>query len=304
MRRYLVCHLSSACAGLVSEGACRASLPVLVTVTDAATPDVVAGLDALRREVGACTRCPLHETRTQAVSGEGDPGARLMFVGEAPGYHEDKQGRPFVGAAGKTLDELLASIGFAREQVFIANVLKCRPPGNRDPRPDEIAACRPYLEAQVALIRPVVICSLGNFATKLLSGDQSGITKVHGAPQIREVGGHRFHLYPIFHPAAALYTPAMLETLRADMYRLPQLLTEPLPQPAAGPASEDDSRPPVDGHADPAGRAPRSAGRTEAPPSAGGPVGRDASVAAVFPNAGAPTAVGAVSAEEDQLGLF
>ena len=148
--------------------------------------------------------------------GEGDPHADLMFVGEAPGYHEDQQGRPFVGQAGKLLEQLLASIGLQREQVFIANVLKSRPPNNRDPRPDEIAACEPYLWRQIALIQPRVICTLGNFATKLLTGDQTGITRVHGQPQLREIGGRAFYLYPIFHPAAALYTPAMLTTLRED----------------------------------------------------------------------------------------
>ena len=112
--------------------------------------------------------------------GEGDPGADLMFVGEAPGYHEDQQGRPFVGQAGKLLEQLLASIGLTREQVFIANVLKSRPPNNRDPRPEEIDACQPYLWRQIEIIRPKVICTLGNFATKLLSGDQTGITRVHG----------------------------------------------------------------------------------------------------------------------------
>ncbi|MBM3147717.1 MAG: uracil-DNA glycosylase [Actinobacteria bacterium] len=295
MRRHLVCHLSSAGSGLVSRDASRTSLRALLTVTEATRPDVVVRLDALRREVEACTRCPLHETRTQAVFGEGDAGARLMFVGEAPGYHEDKQGRPFVGAAGKMLDELLASIGLSREQVFIANVLKSRPPGNRDPQPDEIAACRPYLEAQIALIRPVVICSLGNFATKLLSGAQSGITKVHGVPQTREVGGHRFHLYPIFHPAAALYTPAMLETLRADVYRLPQLLTEPLPQPGAGSGGDGPPHPSVGRQADPIG---------QAPPGAGGAGGRDESAVALPPAGGATMGADAAAAEEDQLGLF
>ena len=205
-------------------------LDLSLTVPDGEANDVVDRLAALRREVEACTRCPLHETRTQAVFGEGDPHSKLMFVGEAPGYHEDRQGRPFVGAAGKLLEELLVSIGLTRDQVFIANVLKSRPPDNRDPRPEEIDACRPYLEAQIALIRPVVICSLGNFATKLLSGSQRGITKVHGVPQERQIGDHRFYLYPIYHPAAALYTPAMLDTLRADVFRLPQLITTPLPE--------------------------------------------------------------------------
>lgn len=189
--------------------------------------DTIERLAALRREVETCQRCPLHETRTKAVFGDGDPGARLMFVGEAPGYHEDQQGKPFVGQAGKLLDGLLASIGLSRDEVFITNVLKARPPNNRDPRPEEIEACKPYLVAQISLIRPLVICSLGNFATKLLSGDPLGITRVHGAPQTHQIQGHRFHLYPIFHPAAALYTPSMLDTLRADFLRLPQLLGSP-----------------------------------------------------------------------------
>ena len=134
-----------------------------------ATDDVVAALDALREEVECCSGCVLGATRTKAVFGEGDPGADLMFVGEAPGYHEDQQGRPFVGQAGKLLEQLLASIGMTREQVYIANVLKSRPPNNRDPRPEEIDACRPYLFRQIEIIKPKVICTLGNFATKLLT---------------------------------------------------------------------------------------------------------------------------------------
>ena len=161
-----------------------------------ATDDVIAALDALREEVECCSNCVLVETRTRAVFGEGDPGADLMFVGEAPGYHEDQQGRPFVGQAGKLLEQLLASIGMTREQVYIANVLKSRPPNNRDPRPEEIDACRPYLWRQIEIIRPKVICTLGNFATKLLTGDQRGITKVHGQPRATEFAGHRLYLYP------------------------------------------------------------------------------------------------------------
>lgn len=147
-----------------------------------------------------------------------------MFVGEAPGYHEDKQGRPFVGAAGKLLDELLASINLRRDQVYIANVLKSRPPNNRDPQADEIEACTPYLVTQIEIIRPRVICSLGNFATKFLSGSPMGISHAHGHPQRRQIGDHVYTLYPMYHPAAALYTPSMLDTLRADFQRLPRLL--------------------------------------------------------------------------------
>ena len=214
-----------------------------------ATDDVIAALGALREEVERCSSCILAETRTRAVFGEGDPGADLMFIGEAPGYHEDQQGRPFVGQAGKLLEQLLASIGMTREQVYIANVLKSRPPNNRDPRPEEIDACRPYLWRQIEIIRPKVICTLGNFATKLLSGDQRGITKVHGQPRATEISGHRLYLYPIFHPAAALYTPANLATLKEDFLRLPELLAHAAPQPgeesAAPPAERPAWQPPA-----------------------------------------------------------
>jgi DNA polymerase len=147
-----------------------------------------------------------------------------MFVGEAPGFHEDKQGIPFVGAAGQLLGKLLAGIGMTREEVFVANVLKCRPPGNRDPQPDEIEACERHLFRQIELIQPKVVATLGNFATKLLSGKPLGITRVHGREQEVTLGGSRVLLYPIFHPAAALYTPRMLDVLQTDFGRLPDLL--------------------------------------------------------------------------------
>jgi DNA polymerase len=191
-------------------------------------------LVALYREVRGCERCPLHATRTNVVFGSGNADADLMFVGEAPGFHEDQQGKPFVGAAGKLLEKLLADIDLTREDVFIANVLKSRPPGNRDPQPEEIEACKPYLMRQIELIEPLVICTLGNFSTKLLTRRQDGITRVHGKPQERRVGERDVILYPLFHPAAALYTPAMLETLRADFARLPDLLAldaPPQPEP-------------------------------------------------------------------------
>ena len=200
-----------------------------------ATDDVIAALGALREEVERCSSCVLAETRTKAVFGEGDPGADLLFVGEAPGYHEDQQGRPFVGQAGKLLEQLLASIGMTREQVYIANVLKSRPPNNRDPRPEEIDACRPYLYRQIEIIKPRVICTLGNFATKLLTGDPRGITQVHGRPQVTEIAGHELYLFPIFHPAAALYTPSNLATLKEDFLRLPELLAHEAPQAVAEP---------------------------------------------------------------------
>jgi DNA polymerase len=193
-------------------------------------------LDRLSSEWRSCTRCALAQGRTQVVVGSGDPDADLMFVGEAPGFHEDKQGVPFVGQAGKLLETLLGEIGLSRELVYIANVLKCRPPGNRDPQPDEIEACEGYLFSQVELIQPKVICTLGNFSTKLLSGRPDGITRVHGRPQARRIGRTDVQLYPIYHPAAALYTPAMLQTLREDFRRLPALLSGHLEDDAPHPA--------------------------------------------------------------------
>jgi uracil-DNA glycosylase len=191
----------------------------------------------LFKEVQRCEKCPLYETRTKVVFGAGNADADLMFVGEAPGAEEDRQGLPFVGRAGRLLNQLLEEIGLSREEVFIANVLKNRPPGNRDPQPPEIQACEPWLWQQVGLIEPRVVCTLGNFSTKLLSGSQTGITKVRGTPQVHELGGRMVYLLPLFHPAAALRTPAVKETLRADFATIPDLLQRPLPDPA--PSAEE-----------------------------------------------------------------
>ena len=203
----------------------------------------VETLDEYAAATAGCTRCRLAQGRTQVVFGAGNPHADLMFVGEAPGFHEDKQGVPFVGQAGKLLDKLLAGIGLTRSDVFVANVLKCRPPGNRDPLPDEIQACESHLWKQVELIQPKVVATLGNFATKLLSGRPAGITRVHGQPQETTLGGNRVILYPLYHPAAALYTPRMLEVLETDFRRIPELLgrvlePEPAPQPLYEPPPE------------------------------------------------------------------
>jgi uracil-DNA glycosylase len=187
-------------------------------------------LVAFWHELKDCQKCALAGARTQVVFGTGNADADLMFVGEAPGFHEDRQGKPFVGRAGKLLDDLLAEIGLNRRQCFIANVLKCRPPDNRDPQPEEIDACKGHLFKQIELIEPRVICTLGNFATKLLSGRPDGITRVRGVPQVRELAGRTVFLYPIFHPAAALRTPAMLDQLRSDLAKVPGLLAQELPQ--------------------------------------------------------------------------
>jgi DNA polymerase len=192
-------------------------------------------LKAVWQQAQTCMKCPqLASTRTRVVFGAGNADADLMFVGEAPGANEDKQGLPFVGQAGKLLETLLGEIGLARADVFIANVLKCRPPGNRDPLPGEIDACQDYLFRQIELIEPRVICTLGNFSTKLLRNDPgTGITRLHGRDEIRQIGPRNVRLYPIYHPAAALYTPSMLEILRSDFARIPELLALPeLEQPA------------------------------------------------------------------------
>src|SRR3954451_12865240 len=189
-------------------------------------------LKALYREASGCTRCPqLAATRRTVVFGSGNADADLMFVGEAPGAREDETGLPFVGQAGKLLDKLLGEIGLERADSFVGNVLKCRPTQNRDPLPQEIDACQDYLFRQLDLIQPRVVCTLGNFATKLLRGDPgTGITRLHGREEVRRIGPRTVRLYPIFHPAAALYTPSMLATLRQDFARLPELLALPAPE--------------------------------------------------------------------------
>ena len=198
------------------------------------------------REVAACTRCPLHQSRTKAVFGAGDANAQLMFIGEAPGAEEDRQGLPFVGRAGQLLTQLLGEIGLARDDVFIANILKSRPPGNRDPQPEEIEACWPYLERQIQLIEPHAIATLGNFATKRITGSPVGITRVRGTPQVHELAGRTVFVLPLLHPAAALRTPSMVDTLREDFARLRALLDEPLPVAAVEldeePAPDPDSQ--------------------------------------------------------------
>jgi uracil-DNA glycosylase family 4 len=172
-------------------------------------------LEALHQEVRGCTKCPLARGRTLAVPGEGPRSARVMFVGEAPGFHEDRQGRPFVGAAGNFLNELLASIGLKREEVYITNIIKCRPPGNRDPYMDEIEACSPYLDRQVELINPKVIVTLGRYSLAHWLPNAK-ISQVHGKP-IRV--GSRV-IFPMYHPAAALHQPALKRTVEEDFRKL------------------------------------------------------------------------------------
>ena len=203
-------------------------------------------LDAYAQSVAGCTRCRLAQGRTQVVFGAGNPHAELMFVGEAPGFHEDKQGLPFVGQAGKLLEKLLAGVGMQRTDVYIANVLKCRPPGNRDPQPDEIEACESHLFRQIELIEPTIVATLGNFATKLLSGRPLGITRVHGQEQETTLGSRTVTLYPLYHPAAALYTPAMLKVLESDFARIPELLGRALAPPEPELALVTEAAPPAE----------------------------------------------------------
>ncbi|MDI3341079.1 MAG: uracil-DNA glycosylase [Sphaerobacter sp.] len=169
----------------------------------------------------ACTRCELHRMRTQAVPGHGNPNAEIMFIGEGPGWHEDRQGLPFVGAAGQFLNEMLSNIGLSRDDVFITNVVKCRPPGNRDPLPDEIAACAAYLDEQIAAIQPKVIVTLGRFSMARWFPNER-ISRIHGQP--RRFGD--VVVVPMYHPAAALHQASLRATVEADMAKLPQILAE------------------------------------------------------------------------------
>jgi uracil-DNA glycosylase family 4 len=181
----------------------------------------VSDLEALAAEIAECTRCLLHRGRTKAVPGDGPANADIMFIGEAPGFHEDQQGLPFVGAAGKFLDELLDSINLKRDQVFIANVIKCRPPGNRDPLPEEINACKPFLDRQIELIQPKMVVTLGRFSMAR-AFPKARISHIHGQP--RKIGGVLY--YPMYHPAAALHQPSLRRTVEEDMRRIPELIEQ------------------------------------------------------------------------------
>jgi DNA polymerase len=195
-----------------------------------------ASLDELRAILDRFEGCSLKGGASRLVFADGTPGSRLMFVGEAPGAEEDRQGLPFVGRAGALLTELLDGIGLRRDDVFITNTVRCRPPGNRDPDSAEIEACSRYMYGTVELIEPHVIATLGNFATKLLTGSRVGITRVRGTPQVRQVGARTVFLMPLLHPAAALRTPSLVDTLRADFAKLPDLLVRELPADVAAPA--------------------------------------------------------------------
>lgn len=206
--------------------------------------DRKAVLAEIAEEVRGCTLCDLHKSRTHAVPGYGDPNADIMFIGEAPGFHEDKQGLPFVGRSGQYLDYLLAKINLERSQVFITNVVKCRPPENRDPNQDEIDTCHPYLQRQIEIIQPLVIATLGRFSMNLFFPNAK-ITQIHGKPKYAD--GRAY--YPFFHPAAALRNPNLRQDMEDDMTRLPEILEEVRRQrqngSGGGSAPAGDDRPPT-----------------------------------------------------------
>jgi len=191
-------------------------------------------LDQIAQEIRVCKACALHSARTRVVPGAGRPDADIMFIGEAPGYHEDQQGLPFVGASGKYLGELLAMIGLTRNDVFIANVVKCRPPGNRDPLPAEIDTCvETYLNRQIALIRPKIVATLGRFSMALFFPANARISKIHGQPRCAD--GRVY--YPLFHPAAVLRNPNLRPAMETDFRRMLSLLEEMAD--TNGPASDE-----------------------------------------------------------------
>ncbi len=196
-------------------------------------------LEELFEAIRDCMACPLGRTRTNLVLGSGNPEAEIMFVGEAPGFHEDRQGIPFVGPAGQFLDQLLRSIGLQRSQVYIANTLKCRPPENRDPLPEELSACTPYLFKQIEIIRPRIICTLGNHATKTLLRTASGISQLHG--RLIRKGGLAY--VPLFHPAAALHKPPLKTVLVEDFQRLKEHLDAERVRWAAGEEPVEETLP-------------------------------------------------------------
>lgn len=181
----------------------------------------MAELESLVAEVSRCTRCLLHRGRTKAVPGAGPENADIMFIGEAPGFHEDQQGLPFVGAAGSFLDELLESIDLKRDQVYVTNVIKCRPPGNRDPLPEEVAACKSYLDRQIELIQPKLVVTLGRFSMAR-AFPKARISRIHGQPL--KISGVIY--YPMYHPAAALHQPSLRPIVEDDMRRIPELIAQ------------------------------------------------------------------------------
>ncbi|MBT9132496.1 MAG: hypothetical protein DDT33_01014 [Firmicutes bacterium] len=193
-------------------------------------------LNELYKKIEDCQQCSLGKTRTKLVFGTGSEEAEVVFVGEAPGYYEDQKGEPFVGEAGKLLTELLEKIGIKRSEVYIANVLKCRPPGNRDPAPEEVEICKEHLLQQIEVIKPKVVCTLGNFATQVILGKKVPISRVRGTPTLTK----EFFVFPLYHPAAVLHQRWMLEPLEKDFQKLREFLNSPISVPQLQKAEQLD----------------------------------------------------------------
>lgn len=222
-------------------------VPATCTPPAATATERRARLAALRDDVRGCARCPqLVAARTTVVFGAGDPDADVLFVGESPGRSEDQQGVPLVGAPGRLLTDLLAEVGLRREDVYVTTALKCRTPSNRDALAEELANCRSHLHDQIALVRPKVVCTLGNFATKLLREDPAGIKAVRGTVEVRTLGTRTVRLLPLHHPVAALYEAGHVDLLRADLALLPALLARPEP-PQPAPVRAEPEPVPADG---------------------------------------------------------
>ncbi len=219
-----------------------------------------AALEAIASEVRACTRCRLAQGRSNAVPGEGSPDTEVVFVGEGPGQNEDRQGRPFVGAAGSLLEELMGMIGWGRDEVFITNVVKCRPPNNRDPEPDEIAACRPFLQRQLEILDPALLVTLGRFSLQtFMPGDR--ISRVHGTerPIDPSTGARAATGYALYHPAAALRQGSLKETMQRDMARVPEVLIRARAERASAEAApEPQTTSPAPAEASPTHETPES----------------------------------------------
>ncbi len=188
-----------------------------------APPSNTSSLHRMYQEIKNCQRCPLYKTRTNLVFGEGNPNATLILVGEAPGKYEDLQGKPFIGAAGKLLRESLKDLGIGEKKIYIANILKCRPPGNRNPNPEEISACLPYLKKQIQIIQPKIICSMGNFSSQILLNTTRGITYLRGQEFILK---NKIILMPIYHPAASIYKPAWKKQFLMDLEKVRDKLSK------------------------------------------------------------------------------
>ena len=210
-------------------------------------PDRAAALEAIAAEVRGCTRCRLHEQRNVAVPGEGNASTEVVFVGEGPGFNEDRQGRPFVGQAGSFLNELLGSVGWQRDDVFITNIVKCRPPGNRDPEPDEVAACSSYLRRQLEVLDPALVVTLGRHSlASFMPGAR--ISQAHGTtrPVDPTAGTRGAHVFAMYHPAAALHQPAYRSAIEEDFAKLPKILLEAEKQRAKRSETPTPPEPPAD----------------------------------------------------------